>query len=302
MKISIIITAKKEPDTVGALISAIENDLENGFENRKIGHCEILLVCPDQQTKQAGLNNDRLDLVNWVQDPGQGKPTALNLAFEEAKGDVLVLTDGDLQWVKGSLKSLVDRFNDQTGLVTGHPLPINERDNLFGFWAHFLTDAADWQRRERLDKGLYFDASGYLLAIKKELVEPMPENILVDDAYLSRLVWTKEKKISYASQAKIKVKFPTNFSDWIKQKKRTLSGYVQLSQMRVVPLKERSRSFREECRGINLFFTYSSRLIEYWWTFLLFFARLWVWLLVVVDRKLLKRKYLGNWARIESTK
>ncbi len=322
MNLSIIITAKEEPSTVGLLIEALENDLA------QVEHqVEVLLVCPDEQTKQAGLENDRMDIVSWLKDKGKGKPAALNQAFAQAQGEYLVLTDGDVIWEKGALKKLISKFrlssrpqwrdpslflkrdssanarNDkEIGLVTGQPVSLNSRNNILGFWSHFLTFAADNQRRKRQERGEYFDASGYLLAVKKELVEPMPKNTLVDDAYLSHLVWDKNKKIKYASRAKIKVKFPTNFSDWVKQKKRTLSGYIQLKQLGIIGKNKSTRSFRQEIKGLKLIFSYPENLREFWWLILLLLGRLYVWLLVFKDRIVLKKDYFGNWERIESTK
>ncbi len=181
-------------------------------------------------------------------------------------------------------------------------MPLNKKDNLLGFWAHFLTFAADSQRKKSRQDGKYFDASGYLLAIRNKLVAPIPADILVDDAYLSHLVWNKGKKINYAWKAKVKVKFPTSFSDWLKQKKRTLSGYVQLREIGIIRDKNKTRTFGREIRGLKLIFSYPENLTEFWWTILLLSARLYVWLLVFVDRKILKKEYSGNWERIESTK
>jgi cellulose synthase/poly-beta-1,6-N-acetylglucosamine synthase-like glycosyltransferase len=302
MDISIIITAKNESKTVGPLISGLEQDLETNFEKLTVENSEIILVCPDQKTKQAGLENDRMDLVTWVKDRGQGKPAALNQAFEQAQGNYLILTDGDVVWQEGAITRLLQKFDRQTGLITGRPCSLNSINDILGFWSHFLTFVADKQRKKRQHDGEYFDASGYLLAVKKDLVKPMPKNVLVDDAYLSHLVWSTGQKIGYAPKAKIGVKFPTNFSDWVKQKKRTISGYVQLKQMGVIKGENATRTFRQEIKGFSQIFSYPQSIKEYWWIILLLIARLYVWLLVFKNRVLLKKEYSGNWERIESTK
>jgi len=306
MDYSVIITAKDEPKTVGRLIAQIEDQMPKISQN-----FEILVVCPDEKTKQSAISRDRLQLVTWIRDKGKGKPAALSLAFDRAKGDILILTDGDVSLGEDSLDKLVQGFDcngnpriattdNDVGLVTGRPVPINERDNLFGYWAHFLTHAAHQQRKSRADCGQYLDASGYLLAIKKELVPLMPENILVDDAYISHQVWNQGKKIGYASKAEVRVKFPTNLADWFTQKKRTTSGFIQLKGTDTAG--EPMRGFFQEAKGLKLAATYPQNVKECFWTLLLFIARLYVWLVVIWTRKIMKTRYSGNWKRIESTK
>ncbi len=351
MDYSVIITAKDEPKTVGRLVGQIEAQMPQISQD-----FEILLVCPDKRTKESAISQDRLQVVTWLKDRGEGKPSALNLAFSKAKGNILILTDGDVALGKGALKKLTSSFclssrpkrrprpqrirasvsggdlsfskrdsstrprhqvgtvarNDrELGLVTGRPVPVNKRDNLFGFWAHFLTTAADQQRRRRSQNDQYLDASGYLLAVKKELVSSMPKNILVDDAWLSRKVWKQGYKIGYAPEAKVRVKFPTNLSDWITQKKRTTSGYVQLSSVGNADSAcceaglrslQSMRGFFQEAKGLRLALTYPKNLKEYFWILLLIVVRVYVWLVVFWQRKVLKKPYAGNWKRIESTK
>jgi cellulose synthase/poly-beta-1,6-N-acetylglucosamine synthase-like glycosyltransferase len=321
MDYSLIITAKDEPGTVANLITKVENQMPRISQN-----FEILVVCPDEKTKESAISHDKLQLVTWIKDKGKGKPAALSLAFDRAKGNILILTDGDVGLAEGALKGLVKKFGvgaplvgvrnhrvdtnlqragtspapTAFGLVTGKPVPTNPRDNIFGYWSHFLTHAAHQQRKSRADRGQYLDASGYLLAIRKELVPLMPEDILVDDAYISHQVWNQGKKIGYAPKAEVRVKFATNLADWVTQKKRTTSGFIQLKAMEIT--QDKMRGFFEEFKGLSLALTYSQNPKEYFWTILLLIARLYVWLAVFWERKILKKPYSGNWKRIESTK
>ena len=112
--ISIIITAYKEPNTVGRCIESIINQqIKDKFE--------IIVVCPDEETKKEAL---KFKNIKHIQDPGLGKPTALNLAFKEAMGDILILTDGDVFLEKESINKILIQFNNKNvGAVSGHPIP-----------------------------------------------------------------------------------------------------------------------------------------------------------------------------------
>jgi len=88
--ISIIITAYKEDKTIGRAIEAL---LRNRIEEDH----EILAVCPDEVTKRVIDHYARKNsVVKYVRDQGKGKPAALSTAFRVAKGDTLILTDGDV--------------------------------------------------------------------------------------------------------------------------------------------------------------------------------------------------------------
>jgi len=105
--ISIIITAYKESATIGkAIDSMLNQELKDNFE--------IMVVCPDKETSDVVKGYEkRFDNIIYLKDPGLGKPHALNLAFKESKGDILVLSDGDVFVGKGALKELLTAFENE---------------------------------------------------------------------------------------------------------------------------------------------------------------------------------------------
>lgn len=296
-KVSIIITAWKEPRTVRELVRDIENQIGSlNFE------FEILLLCPDEDTANAGKSEDYLHILKWEKDEGRGKPAALNVAFKRAAGDFLVLTDGDVTWSENALPVLLSGMvGSRDGCVTGQPVPKNPRKEMFGFWAHLLTEMAHIQRMERSREDRFLVASGYLMLIRAGIVKELPENVLSDDALISYMVSKRGYRIGYAPNAKVIVKFPTNFSDWIKQKSRSGGGYFQLTEFINVP-KDKMRSFTKEIGGIVDVLRYPKNLRELWWTFLLILARMYLWVRIFWERKITKRSFEKTWVRIESTK
>ena len=88
-KCSVIITAFKEEKTIGEAIKQIIYQLPK--------NSEILVIAPDEPTLSVAKKFSEKDKrIKILKDPGKGKPTALNLGFKEAKGKVLILTDGDV--------------------------------------------------------------------------------------------------------------------------------------------------------------------------------------------------------------
>jgi len=291
--ISIIITAHKEPRTIGRCIASfLEQEIKEKYE--------ILAVCPDRETKKVvDMYSRNYKQVKHLQDPGKGKPAALNIAFKEAKGDYLVLTDGDVYVSKNSVNLLLEKLKDKIGAVSGHPVSLENKNNFYGYVSHLLTDMADKIRKKNFINNKFIVCSGYLYVIKSGILKEIPENILSDDAYISRFIANKGYQINYAEDAFVYVKYPSNLKDWIKQKRRSTGGYEQLKKY----FNERvMRSFTQEASGVFSIFLYPKNLKEIYWTIKLIFLRFYLWLIIFNDIYIKKKRFEDTWLRIESTK
>ena len=186
MKISVLITAYKEPKQVKRAIDYLLKDKEGIFE--------ILISAPDRHTIKVIKNISKVETkVKLIEEKERlGKPNAVNNLIKQAKGDILILTDGDCYIKKGSVKAITESFkkSKNIGIITGKVLTVNSKSNLLGFWSHFLVNCANKIRQEKTLNNQFFFASGYLLAVKRELVDfKIPNNCLVDDAFISKKVY-----------------------------------------------------------------------------------------------------------------
>lgn len=290
---SVIITSSHEPQTIGRALNAILTQDASQI-------LEILVVAPDKKTllaaKEASQNNKK---VKFVQDKGKGKPAALNLAFSRAKGEIFVLTDGDVFLGKNALTHLFSVFkNPKVGGACGRPIAINPKNKMIDFWAHFLTDSAHQIRLKLTRKKQFIELSGYLLAVRKSLLNPLPTDILADDSYISHLIAKKNFLTVYVPKAKVFVKYPNSFSDWLTQKTRSSFEYI---------FKEYSsgntmRSFlKETAWGLKFFLFYPKNPKEFFWLLVLFLARAYLWLKIFYLRLVFKDKK-RLWVIVKSTK
>jgi cellulose synthase/poly-beta-1,6-N-acetylglucosamine synthase-like glycosyltransferase len=293
--ITIILTAYKEPQTIGRAIESI-------LKNKILKPFEILVLAPDKETlEEAKKYTKKHKKIKLIKDEGKGKPAALNLAFKKAKGDILILTDGDVYIGKNAIQLMLEPFKDaKVGIVSGRPISLNSANKMLGYWSHLLTDIAHNMRIKRVKERKMIVCSGYLYAFRKNLIKSVPEEALSEDAVISHLIFDKGYKTAYAGKAEVYVKYPTNFSDWIKQKKRSAGGYNQLNSM--VKSKERMRSFTKESSGIFDVLKYPKTLNEFLYTLSLIFARIYLWVLIFIDINIRKRNLKKVWVRIESTK
>lgn len=292
--ISIIITTYKEPKTIGKVINHI-------LVNKLPKEYEIIVVTPDDETSnEAEKYSKRNKRIRIVRDKGRGKPAALNLAVSKAKGDILVLTDGEVFISKDAINLLLKPFSDKkVGAVSGNPLSLNSRKNMYGFWAYILTKVANEIRKKSVRKEKRIFCSGYLFAIRRNIFPKLSENLLAEDGFISQKVYLKGYKIKYSENSKVYAKYPTNFSDWIKQKKRSAGGHNQIKK---IFGKSEIRSFKTEALGAFKLFKYVSSFRELIWLIMLYFSRLYLWILIYRDINLRKKKREELWQRVESTK
>ena len=292
--LTILITAFREAATIDRAIEAFLSQLPQD--------AEILIVSPDPET--TAVVDDyaaRYPVVRHVADPQRGKPTALNAGLKAAKGDIVVLSDGDVFVAEGALAPLLAPFADpQVGAVSGHPLSVSPRDTMLGYWSYLLTEGIHQLRLTRNRDKKFLVCSGYLFAFRHALIEHVPEDALAEDAVISHLVARQGYRVGYAPQAHVFVKYPTTYRDWLRQKVRSAGGYAQ-DYVRKAPVRMRS-AWLEMWYGTRLALRYPRHPREFLWTLLLFAARLHLWLLVFVNVRLLRRSLADLWQRVETTK
>lgn len=312
--ISVIITSFKEPKSIGKCIKCIADKKYSGITTP----FEIIQVSPDELTLKAGrkaANQLKLSKHEYrhIIDPHKGKPTALKMALDKAKGDIIILTDGDTYFAKDAVAELIKPFeNKSVGGVSGKPQSQDDRNSLFGYWGHLLSDSGDHRRSHTMSKiankdyyisdSQFFPMSGYIMAIRN-LKFDIPHNVLSDDAYISYTLRNMDLNIAYTPKAICYVKYPTHLKDYFKQKVRSLGGFKQLEKFGIFKKDKQSRSFFIELPYAFFVFKYAKNFNEFVWSLLLFPVRLMTWIKILWERVILK-KDMGKtgWERIESTK
>lgn len=290
--ISVIITAFKEPKTIGRSVET--------FAKQLAGKDELLVIAPDRETlAEAEKHKKKYPFIRTIQDKGKGKSAALNLAVAKSKGNILILSDGDIYVSNNAVSELTNHLkNKKIGAVSGRPISVDSRRTMYGYWAYLLTSVAHDLRLKSEKKNKQFFCSGYLFAIRRSLMPRLNEGLLSEDGFISNYVYSKGYILGYAPRAEAYVKYPSNFSDWIKQKKRSAGGYTQIKKMTGVEM----RSAKTESLGAFFFLKYISTIREFWWLTVLFAARVYLWFLIFRDVSVKKKTQKELWLRVESTK
>jgi cellulose synthase/poly-beta-1,6-N-acetylglucosamine synthase-like glycosyltransferase len=295
MDATIVISSFREPNLRKAVEEALNQETKAKYD--------VLVISPDKEAEELVKEyNMKGKKISFLKDPGKGKSFGLNLAFKKLKSNIWVFTDGDVYFDKNALNNLLLKFQDSSvGCICGKIIPTNTKSSLTGYWAHLLAEAgANSIRKELSDKNLFLECSGYLFAFRKELISEIPLDV-AEDSYIPYVIFKIGYKIKYSEDSIVYVKNPTKVKDFIKQRIRTAKAHTSLtSYFKDFP---KVKSFKNEVKkGTFRALSYPSNLKEFFWTFLLFFARLYVWIRVFYDEKIAQKNYHDNWERIESSK
>lgn len=297
--IDIIITSFNEPK---ATLRAV-----NSFLNQRIkGDFRITVVDPFQEVGKFLKKNIKSKNFRFFLDSGEGKAYALNMLFQEYfsenKQDIIILTDGDVYVSKNSVAEILKAFeNKEIGCATGRPVSLDSRNTKYGYWSHFVFAGIDKARKKRHRKKRFFECSGYLFAIRNGVVLNFPVETS-EDSIIPHLFWKTGYKIGYLDKAEVYVKNPSNWKDWLNQKVRNIKAHENLNKLE--PGIKRTKSLINEIKeGWYFLFFYPKTPREIFWTFQLYFARLYIYLRAFYELRQ-KRGYKDGWreTEIKSTK
>jgi cellulose synthase/poly-beta-1,6-N-acetylglucosamine synthase-like glycosyltransferase len=167
------------------------------------------------------------DGVVLVSIPHSGKCAALNAGVARAGGEILLLTDVRQPLAPDSLRRLVACFADPSvGVVSGE-LVIrsgSRRDESeVGLYWRFES----WVRDQlgRIDS--MFGATGPFYEIRRDLVVPLPPDMLLDDMYLPLAAFFRGYRLVVEPAARA-FDVPTTRAIEFRRKVRTLAGNYQI--------------------------------------------------------------------------
>lgn len=215
-RISIGIPAHNEERNIQRVLKGILSQKQNGWEL-----VEIIVLCDGctdkTEDKARAIKNKKITILNdgerW------GKTQRLNQLFSLAKGDIIIMFDGDIKFANNAVVSnLIKPFAEKnTMLVGGNSMPFTPKT--FVEKAVYTTFSVFYESRLQIKGGHnVFGATGSILAIRKSLAKKITlPKIVSEDAYLYMYCISKGFNFTYVDEAVIYYTLPSNFSDYVKQ-------------------------------------------------------------------------------------
>ena len=282
MMISIVLSSFNNSKLLKKAIDAI-------LENKTKEKYELIIITSDKIIEDIVRKaNKKNKQVKLFEDPGKGKSYALNFIFKTLKGRVWIFSEGNSYIGNNSLNEILKLFEDErVGCISGRPISLNPKNNLLGYWSHLLLDSAHKIRKELDTKGLFLECSGYLFAFRDDITKNIPLNV-ADDSIIPYLVTKKGYKVKYAEKATVYVENPQEIRTFINQKVDAAKAHEALEDY--APFFPKVKSFTNEVKkGTFLALAYPKNAKEFSWTILLFFTRLYIWIKVKWEEKIMKK-------------
>lgn len=228
LKITIGIPAHNEEANIGNLLDCLLK--QELTEDVKLE--EIIIVasgCTDQTVNIVKKYQKRLKSLKLIaEEERKGHASALNLVFENAKGDIVVLGCADTLPTPRAIINLVEplKRDSDVGAVVGRAVPINDTKNVWGYIAHLTFT---WQYYPNI---LMVDFEG-LSAVRRELAELVPLDMINTERYVDAVVRRKGFKVVYAPKATTYTKQPDDLGDFLSQRRRNIFGHLQQKEMNI---------------------------------------------------------------------
>ena len=208
----------------------IRKSVESALAQKEVS--EVIVVasgCTDRTVeivKEMMKEDKRVKLIEEKE--RRGKPAAVNKILKSAKGKYVMLTDADVIMEKGAAGKLLDGFDsEKVGIVAGNPQYFAP-EGMFSWWGKFASECYSEERMKKAKRKEFFDPSGYLYAVRKEVAVPIPEKVTSEEIFVSKAIWEKGYEERYVPEAIVRVGYPQNIRDYVMQKTRTHYGHLQV--------------------------------------------------------------------------
>ncbi|MGB0884797.1 MAG: glycosyltransferase [Chitinophagales bacterium] len=174
---------------------------------------------------------DKITFFNFKE--RSGKQEVLNKMFSKGisteKFDVCIMTDANIIFKEDTIYELVKHFKNETlGIVCANIKNKNIKDKGISKQEQFYISN---ENQLKINEGKVFQSSiaafGACYAIRRKLIPKIPQNILMEDFYISMSVLKNKKGIITEPNAICFEDLPQNVSEEFKRKKRISTGNFQ---------------------------------------------------------------------------
>jgi len=196
--VTLLITAYNEEAVIE---KKIENSLRLDYPRNRLQ----IIVAAD------GSSDRTPEIVRKFQERGvelthtslrDGKLAAINRAVTQARGDIVVFSDANNMYDPDAVRKLIAPFSDPTvGATTGAKLIVQDGSELSGaegiYWQY-----ESWIKTNETILGTCTSSVGEILAIRRELYNLPPNNIINDDYYIVLDLIKRGFRVFYVPEAR----------------------------------------------------------------------------------------------------
>ncbi len=230
---SIIVPVKSEEKVVKRILNAL---LNLDYPLKKM---EIIVVDDGSTDETSRICRDYVrcypNQIRYLQRPtSKGKPSALNYAFQHAKGEIIATFDADNVPEPDSLRLAAKCFEDPSiAAVQGRIDSINADENMLTKCvSHEMAIFYDAYLRGKAALNLFVPLAGTCQFIRQSvLVEAggWEEESLSEDMEMSVRLIEKGYRIGYAPEIRAWQEYPASITAFLRQRTRWFRGCMKVA-------------------------------------------------------------------------
>jgi len=225
--VTLLIAAYNEELTIGA---KLENSLALDYPSDKLQ----ILIAVDGSNDRTHEIVDRYAAqgVELSYSPARGgKMAAINRAMLQARGEIIVFSDANNMYQANTVRELVNPFVDQTvGAVSGAKR-IVKGDGALADSEGFYWRYESFIKKQETRLGCCTGVAGEILAIRRDLFEPAPDNVINDDFFMTIQLIKRGHRVVYAPQARSSERVSASAQDEVTRRARIIAGRYQVMGM-----------------------------------------------------------------------
>jgi cellulose synthase/poly-beta-1,6-N-acetylglucosamine synthase-like glycosyltransferase len=226
-EISILISVHNEESVIAR---KIESSLTSDYPAEKI---EVLIGSDASDDKTNEIVTSYLKeypaLRFFAFETRQGKPSVINQLVQKAKGEILVLSDVNVQFEEKTLFELIRHFrNNRIGLTDTVMNPTNKGLQGIAYQEHaYIKRETKIKHHEGLIWGALMGPFGGCYAVRRELFRPVPNNFLVDDFYTNMSVLSQNRQSISSLSSRVFEDVSHSLKEEFRRKIRIATGNFQ---------------------------------------------------------------------------
>lgn len=161
----------------------------------------------------------------------RGKMAAINRALPHARGEIIIFSDANNYYPPDTVCNLVRPFaKPEVGAVTGAKV-IDQGDGNLGASEGLYWKYESFIKKQESRLGSCTSAAGEVLAIRKDLYSPPPDNVINDDFFIAMQIVRRGYRLVYVPEAKSFERVSPSAEDEIARRTRINAGRFQAIAM-----------------------------------------------------------------------
>ncbi|HRQ40142.1 MAG TPA: glycosyltransferase family 2 protein [Chloroflexota bacterium] len=221
--VTLLIAAYNEEETIA---QKIENSLALDYPPE---HLQILVAADGSADRTAPLvaAYAHQNVVLNYEPARRGKMAAINRAMPRATGEIVVFSDANNFYQADALRELVKPFADASvGAASGAKI-IAKGDGVLGESEGLYWRYESFIKEKETAVHSSVGVAGEILAIRRHLFEPPPDDIINDDFYIAARLLHRGYRVVYVPAARSIERISPTAQDEMARRARIVAGRYQ---------------------------------------------------------------------------